>query len=56
MRAEMNFHSEKVTLLSYNFAKKLRTNMDKKEVEKIGRLSRLKLTPDEVDFIQIIYQ
>lgn len=24
--------------------------MDKKEVEKIGRLSRLKLTPDEVDF------
>lgn len=24
--------------------------MDKKEVEKIGRLSRLKLTSDEVDF------
>ena len=24
--------------------------MDKKEVEKIGRLSRLKLTPEEVDF------
>lgn len=24
--------------------------MDRKEVEKIGRLSRLKLTPEEVDF------